>query len=189
MVSYWCYLICRTFLVLPELDDEVGVWESCKSKLITLPECMTDNFLLTNPYSNSPKRKSLNTHTLYQVSTGDCKTWSLSWLKATQMGNALKHALTGWGAGMKVMPLLYLPALSICTSDLTTLYFIITKQAHNCWLEAARYRISPQSYKSMFIAFWMDFWIVSFLGHTCTCTCRLLLKRWRTATPVSLEAY
>ena len=175
---------------------------------------MTDNFLLTNPYLNSPKRKSLNTHTLYQVSTGDCKTWSLSWLKATQMGNALKHALAGWGAGLKIIPyciclggqewkiyhtvfalgdrnenrtILYLPALSICTSDLTTLYFIITKQAHNCWLEAARYRISPQSYNSMFIAFWMDFWIVSFLGHTCTC--RLLLKRWRTATPVNLEAY
>ena len=33
--NYTGVLICRTFLVLPELDDEVGVWESCKSKPTT----------------------------------------------------------------------------------------------------------------------------------------------------------
>lgn len=88
-------MFCRTFLVLPELDDEVGVWESCKSKLTTLPLCV-NQLLLTKPWSNSPSWTQ--TLILYQVCTGDCKTWSLSWLKVTLMGMLLvRSSILGCG--------------------------------------------------------------------------------------------
>ena len=143
--NYTGVLICRTFLVLPELDDEVGVWESCKSKPTTFfLVWITTILLLTNRNSSSPKCKSLHTQTLYQVSTGDCRTWSLSWLKATPMGNGYYFYSLSGGRRLchkfKVCPL-------STVGDYSQL--CINLQAHSCWLKIARYRVTPQSYKSI----------------------------------------